>query len=366
MIRFLKAFKEILFFSSQKRSLIIYSENKFYHYHFKDLVTYLSKKHKVTYLTSDKSDDFFKNYKNVEWIFIGKSIIKYFYLSTLNCNCFITTLTDFGKNILRSKNCNNYVYFFHALASTHKIYKFEAFKYYDHILCVGPYQKKELRVAEQKFGFKKKNIENTGYFYLDFLENNVKKKIPSENSVLFAPSWNYSKENLFKNFGFILIDLLIKNKIKVIFRPHPEIIKRNKKQFESIIKKYKCDKFFKLDLKPSNLESMQDSEVLITDNSTISIEYLFVIKRPVIFINFKEKIHNAKFKDLNIEPFEEIVKKKFGYNLDISEISNIKKHFYNAKRTVINLKSLSTFKKKNIYNLGSSAEFAEKFYKKIS
>ena len=76
------------------------------------------------------------------------------------------TLTDLGMHLQKSKLCKYYVYYFHAIASTHKIYTNSAFKNYDIILSNGEYQSKELRLAEEKLNFPKKEIINSGYFFL--------------------------------------------------------------------------------------------------------------------------------------------------------------------------------------------------------
>ena len=74
----------------------------------------------------------------------------------------------------------------------------------------------------------KKRIVNTGYFYFDYLKEKFNyKEIHQE--VLIAPSWNYSQNN-FLNENFIdLINVLLKKGEKVIFRPHPEHLKRSRK-----------------------------------------------------------------------------------------------------------------------------------------
>ena len=43
---------------------------------------------------------------------------------------------------------------------------------------------------------------------------------------------------------------------------------------------------------------MERSKCLITDASGISIEYLLLnLKRPVLYLNSKDKIHNERFDD---------------------------------------------------------------------
>ena len=71
-----------------------------------------------------------------------------------------------------------------------------------------------------------------------------------------------------------------------------------KKFFFSDNKKFLSDK------SASNLESMEKSFLCITDNSTITIEYALSLKRQILYLNYKEKIHNPKYKTLEIETLE--------------------------------------------------------------
>ena len=50
---------------------------------------------------------------------------------------------------------------------------------------------------------------------------------------------------------------------------------------------------------------MEKSELLISDNSSIFSEYLFTFKKPVIKIDYIDKIHNSTFKELNVETIDE-------------------------------------------------------------
>ena len=50
---------------------------------------------------------------------------------------------------------------------------------------------------------------------------------------------------------------------------------------------------------------MEKSELLISDNSSIFSEYLFAFKKPVIKIDYIDKIHNSTFKELNVETIDE-------------------------------------------------------------
>ena len=368
MVSLLSTIKSIINLCMAKKQFVFYSEGKFYNYHYSGLLKDLSQKYKrkVYYLTSDSEDIIFKNKKNVEYFYIGNRLLKFIILSTIKCDYFITTLTDIGKNILKSRACKNYIYFFHSFASTNQIYKFEAFKNYNYIFCVGKYHLKELLEFERKFEFPRKKLINCGYFYLDYLLSNSSKKLKKNNQILFAPTWNYEKKNLFNDHCERIIDILLKQNLKIIFRPHPEIIKRTKKKFEEILRKFEKEKNFSIDLNKSPMKSLEKTEILITDNSTISMEFLFVFKRPTLFINYKKKIHNIHFNKSSNVPFENIVREKFGFEIDICNISMLPKVIKKIQKNKFSIIKINEFLNENVFNVGNSAKIAAKFLNDLS
>ena len=145
--------------SNKLKKIIFFSESNNYRNYLKDLIKTLDEQSeiKVIYVTSDLNDT--EQISNVKPIYIGDGFFRTLLFSLINCDMVIMTLTDLDNHeIKRSKFCNNYVYLFHSLVSTHKCYTQKAFKNYDIILSNGEYQKKELEFAEKIFGFKKKNI----------------------------------------------------------------------------------------------------------------------------------------------------------------------------------------------------------------
>ena len=81
-------------------------------------------------------------------------------------------------------------------------------------------------------------------------------------------------------------------KYNVILRPHPESFKRSESKLKDIQKKFSRNKKFKLDTNSSNVESTL-SDILMTDGSGISMEFLFYKKQPVIYLETEnlEKIY---------------------------------------------------------------------------
>ena len=70
---------------------------------------------------------------------------------------------------------------------------------------------------------------------------------------------------------------------------------------------------FVYDDEPENYKAFEKAKCLITDNSGISIEFFLLMKRPIIYFDDFDKIHNSQienFKDL--ETIDDSVKRKFG------------------------------------------------------
>ena len=104
---------------------------------------------------------------------------------------------------------------------------------------------------------------------------------------------------------------------------------------------------------------MEKSEILITDNSGSMLEFTLVLNRPCLCFDEIKKIHNPNYKDLDIEPLEEIFTKDFVKKLKISEIENVREHCVNVLK---NYKDSQTkvinFREKYISNIGHSVKSA--------
>lgn len=342
---------------------IFYSENIFYKNYYYDFFKSLLQTSKKTFLfTSDiKEYLYFKEKYQNNVLYIGDGFIKILILNFVKCNFLLTTMVGFGNVIKKSPFCKNYIYFFHALASTHKIYKDNSFDQFDIILTNGDYQKKEL---EKRFEIKKifnKKIFNSGYFYLDLLKENS--NCNDEDFILFAPSWNYDKKNLFNDYGIDIINLLLSNNLKIILRPHPEILKRDKKIYEKTVNTFAKNKNFYVDNGPSNIASLKKSNVIITDNSSIGLEFGIAFLKPTIYINYKEKVHNSEFELIQAQPIEEQFKKEFGYALNICDLHILIKIVKECKK--LDRNKINNFVNIKLSNYGNSVSEATKFIKNI-
>ena len=310
---------------------------------------------------SSDQNDFIENL-NVINFYIGEGFLRKYFFKTVRVKNFILTTTDLGNNELKkNKNVDNYIYVFHSPVSTFKQYMFSAFDNYDTILCNGYYQLDEIRNSENIKKKNKKNLIKSGYIYFDYLINQINfNKKPNE--ILLAPSWNINEQLYFNQNFEKLIRVLLEKGFKVRFRPHPEIIKRSQK----ILANYKSEfsnKDFLLDLNPENVEALENASSLITDNSGIAIEYLLVLKRPVLYLDDKDKIHNSNFNDYKNFAIEDDIKNKFGYKFNVNEISNIDLKIDIATKNFDTKKvEINKYINEKFYNYGSVVKYLENFF----
>ncbi len=295
-----------------KPKFVFFSENKSYQKYSKIIIDVLCEEYpgEIYYFSIDKNDTIQDN--RVKNYYIDYFLINFFF-NSINAENVFLTLTDLGNHFIKkTSKVKKYIYFFHSPISTTKSYTPKAFDNYDIIFCNGNFQIEEIKTRENLKKLHKKVLIPTGYFYLDFLLENIdyKKNI---NAILIAPSWNYELKN-FINENFIeLINTLLKKNQKVIFRPHPEHYKRSKKILEIIKKKF-INKNFEFDESSENLESMEKAKCLITDSSGIAIEYIMTLKRPVLYLDEFDKIHNSEFDDYaNLKTIDAKIKENFGY-----------------------------------------------------
>lgn len=318
--------------SIKNKKIVFYSESKNYRNYLISLFKALDQEKEIStvYLTSDLNDLEKINNENYP-IYIGNGFFRILLFSLIKCDMVLMTLTDLDNHeIKKSKYCSLYVYLFHSLVSTHKTYGNKAFNSYDVILSNGDYQKKEIEHCENLFKNKKKKIYNTGYTYLEILIKN-KKNLTMNDKVLFAPSWNLKKKNLFNDHSLDVISCLINKNYSVVLRTHPELIKRSNFVLDEIKKKYKKNPKFKLNQDLNNLNPLNESSILITDNGGIALEYLIVQRKPVIYIEYSDKIHNDFYEKIQMNAIEDIFKNELGYSIDTSNLKFIDDYISEAK-----------------------------------
>ena len=144
---------------------------------------------------------------------------------------------------------------------------------------------------------RKVQIVNTGYLKLDHVHKKINLRKVKEDSILIAPTASkfYSDANLSKKLDK-MINLLLREKYKIIYRPHPMdlTIKGDINLTNLIIEKFKDFPNFEFDISTSYIESYRKSKFLITDFSGTAYTYAFSTEKPVIFYSSLNKLSFIK------------------------------------------------------------------------
>jgi YidC/Oxa1 family membrane protein insertase len=340
-----------------KPKIVFFSENKSYQKYSKPIIdVFCSKSSETIYYFSIDKDDKIIN-KKVHNYYVN-SILLNFVFNNIKAENIFLTLTDLGNNLIKkTKNINQYIYYFHSPVSTTKNYTPKAFDNYDLIMCNGQFQIDEIRKREFLKKLPKKKLISSGYFYFDFLIKNINYET-NPNSVLIAPSWNKNMKNYINENFIELMNVLIKKKYKVIFRPHPEHFKRSKNILKNIKNKFPKDSF-EFDEDINNIKSLEKAKCLITDSSGIAIEYLIALKRPVLYLNEHDKIHNSEFEDYSsLKTIDQKIKEDFGYLFELKDFNQIDFIINNSEKMLReNLPKLDGFIADNYFNFGNTANF---------
>ena len=112
---------------------------------------------------------------------------------------------------------------------------------------------------------------------------------------------------------------------------------------------------------------MQNAKCLITDNSGIAIEYMIAFKRPVLYLDELDKIHNSDIKDYaGLEAIDQIIKDNFGYLFKKSDFDKIDiiidNSEYKFKKKLPELNNLINL---NYFNFGMTKKFLYSNLEKI-
>jgi len=350
---------------SIKPKFIFFSENKSYQKYSKPIIDVLCEEYpnEVYYFSIDEEDKI--NDKRVKSYFINYLLIKFFFNNVNTENMFLT-LTDLDNHFIKkTKKVDKYIYYFHSPISTTKSYTPKAFDNYDTIMCNGNFQIEEIRSRETLKKLNKKELIPTGYLYLDFLKENIDIK-KDNNHILIAPSWNYNLKNSINENFIKLIEILLDKKQKVIFRPHPEHYKRSKKILQYIKNKF-LNENFEFDNNSENINSMEKAKCLITDNSGVAIEFIIILKRPVLYLDEFDKIHNTEFNNYSaLKTIDYKIKKNFGYLFKEKEFNQIDLIINNSIEDFKNkVPMLDSFINENFANYGKTKDYFAKISKKI-
>tara|TARA_B100002003_G_scaffold236073_1_gene251678 strand:- start:76 stop:1218 length:1143 start_codon:yes stop_codon:yes gene_type:complete len=300
------------------RKIVFYSEGQAYWVHLEGILTeFLSQTNTpVCYITSDQDDPgLCYEHPNLRSFKIDDGGCRNWLFKNIDTDVMVMTMPDLEKHqVKRSKHPVHYVYVQHSLVSLHMVYRKGAFDHFDTIFCAGPHQVREVRAIEKKYQLPQKGVVEHGYGRLDAIIENRKTREPklpnNPKQILIAPSWG--EYSLIETVGDQVVSHLLENGFHVILRPHPQTVKLAKIQLESILRQYKNNSNFELEVNFSSQDSLHRSDLMISDWSGAALDYSFGLGKPVLFIDVPRKVNNPEYESINMEPFEIWIRNKIG------------------------------------------------------
>ncbi len=318
----------------QKYGIVIHSEGSRYFSSFKRIIDeFISHEIPLTYITSQKDDLAFgiqSPYFTV--ICPGNEYQTYTFLNNLEADLVISTTPHLDIYMWKkSKNVKKYIHIFHAPSSI-DFYEKYALSFYDIIFTTVKQTEEAQIYLDKKRNCQQKKYIPAGCPYLDemFSLRDSYKRSDMSKTVLYAPSWG-TRSSL-KTSAMEIINTLLSKEIKVIFRPHPQSFISDKKNIDSILNCYKDNPLFILDSNNSGLQSMTDSDALITDFSGILFDYKILFNKPIFLASDNINIHGYEIEDIPEElQFDIPFSKKYSIKLSKEVLENIDKYLIDSK-----------------------------------
>ena len=372
MLKELAHYRRFKRLSVQDRSIVFYAEHSGYYPYFEGIIKKLTDEYGRTlcYITSDRHDPILGNSDPRIRTFYLNRLLPIF-MAFVDCKVFVMTLTDLGNfHLKRSINPVHYLYVFHALVSTHMVYRYGSFDHYDCILCAGPHHIEEIRQHEKLNNLPPKTLIEAGYYRLERIYQDYQEYIcqkpsqPDREIILIAPSWGVA--NVLESCGEELVGLLLREGYQVIVRPHPETVRRSPRLIARLEHRFGKKPNFTLEKSIATHDSLLRADVLICDCSGVALEYALGTERPVLFLDVPVKIKNEKYRDLNIEPLELATRTKIGVIVKPEELATVPTVISQLISTAPQYKNaIIKLREQYLFHFGKSAEIGANYVHRL-
>ncbi len=351
--------------SAEKRNIVFYSESRQDWHHLSPYVLTIAESRPVTYVTSDRNDPAFdQTNPNLTPIFIKNGFWLITFFRMCAADLFVLTMIDLESfHIKRSVYPVHYAYLFHAMGSTHMVDFQESYDHYDSILCSGPHQINEIRAREKQANLPAKNLIPHGYARIEQIakqaQSHQKKHDRSEIHVLVAPTWG--SNSILNTCGEKLIDQLVDSGFHVTLRPHWQTVKLTPEVVDPIVKRHESNPRFTYETRMGDNSSLLESDILICDWSSTSIEYALGLEQPVLYIDVPKRVRNENYESLNCEPLEISIREKVGTVLSPDNLNSIgdsiRALVANPSQTAEQIRSI---RDEILYNCGNAVSVGSK------
>ena len=314
------------FFTIEGKHLVFYSEGSGFYKYFKGAIEWLlaNSDIQIHYITNDPDDQVFgiaEREPRLLPYYIGqRRLITLMMKMDADVVAMSTPELD-NAYIKRSyvRKDIDYVYMPHHTTSFHLTGAKHGYDHFDEVFCVGPHQAAELAKMEELNGAPAKRLPLIGYDLIDEeiadYQEGEHEGVHTPPVVLIAPSWNPG--NILDSCIDEMIGVLLEHGYRIVVRPHPEYTKRFRPKWEALIARHAETPeerlYFEKDF--SSNSSILESDTIITDWSTVNLEFSFTTLKPSIFIDTPMKVNNPDWEELGIVPTDISIRNEIGRSL---------------------------------------------------
>jgi YidC/Oxa1 family membrane protein insertase len=316
--------------NKELRTLVFYAESPIFYRYYEDYLNFIKENSslRICYLCSDPDDPLFQiKDERIVPFYINKTLSAVF--SRLDCKALVMGTPDLSKGVVkRAPAPVHHVYAFRGISSTHLAYRHGALDNYDSVLCVAQYQIDELRKAEELYTTPEKQMILTGYPLLERIWRDHRAWLEQRTQgnaqpiCLIAPSWAplNPEASILDNCIEGMIASLSGKKLTVWLRPHPEYARRFSKRLMEIEKLCAATDNVRLQMELGSMQCLHQADVLVTDHSSISVDFALGTERQVLFIDTPTRIDNPRWEEIGMEPGELLLRDQLGARLHPSQV----------------------------------------------
>jgi hypothetical protein len=353
---------------SQKDSLVIFSEGKAYWGTFRPLIEELiEQKIPFRYRTLDLYDPALtieNQYMQSKLLSLNQFSLTE--MRKIEAPVMISTTPNIGCDgfhISKPPNVDNLMHVFHHVGDI-SVYRKNSLDHYDSVILAGDFQREAIRDLEQLRGLHSKSLVSLGLPYLDDLYSNrplFEPSVGDRTTILIGSSWG--QKGCLRTYGTEFIRALSVAGFNLIIRPHPQSF-IHEPEFIEQCKRETAGQFVKWDGEISPSKSMHESQLLISDTSSLRFDYAFLYEKPIITLEIpKENLVEFEASDLNKAWYDNAAE-RIGVtaNADtITDIADIVQGILNTHTS----KDLLSFRNETLVNFGNCAPHIVEFLKTL-
>ena len=306
--------------------VIFHSEAKQYDHLFLPLLEKMSvnteEERVIAYITQYDRDGLPELPKKIRHFSIGHGVAGFAALKHVKGKMLVTTTPQLNVMMFkRSPYVKHYCHLTHSPTDV-GLYKPYAFDHFDSVLCPGNFMERSIRVLERLRGLSEKKLFSTGVVYFDQLKDEISKRQRDSDKpcLLIAPSWG--SNGLFSRWGTDFLNGL-SDDFSVIVRPHPQMKLSQEELFDEVVGLCR-ENGYSLDQAPSGKESMEKSDLLISDFSGIIFDYSLVYEKPMIIADTEIEYKGFEAFFLDKPLWDEKIRHQIGRVIKNDEMSRLK------------------------------------------